>query len=173
MKKKGLIQIYTGDGKGKTTAALGLACRARGHGLRVYYICFHKKRRYGEHRILKKLGIDSFGFAKKRPHSFKNISKEEFRKACLRGLEFIKKIFKENKYDLLILDEILISLREGFLKEAEILDIFRSKPKNLELVLTGRGLTKNLLKEADLVSEVKKIKHPYSLGIKRRKGIEF
>jgi len=175
MAKKGLIQIYTGDGKGKTTAAIGLACRARGHNLRVCYIYFHKnpEKRDGEHQVLKKLGVKVKGFAKRHPHFYKDVNEEEVRKACLNGLEFVKKIFQGNKYDILILDEILISLRDGFLKEEEVLDILNSKPEDLELVLTGRGLTENINKRADLVSEIKKIKHPYDSGIKRRIGIEY
>jgi cob(I)alamin adenosyltransferase len=176
MQNQGLIQVYTGEGKGKTTAALGLICRAKGHGLKVCYIYFHKdpeKYSYGEFNTIKKLRIDTFGFAKKHPYFFEDINIEDIRKECLQGLEFIKKIYKENKYDILILDEILISLRDGFLKEEEILEILDLKPKNLELVLTGRGVTQNIVKRADLVSEIKKIKHPYDAGIQRRKGIEY
>lgn len=176
MKRKGAIQVYTGDGKGKTTAALGLVFRALGHDLKVCYICFHKNPgefRYGEHKILKKLGVEVRGFAKKHPYFSKNIIKEEIREDCLRGLEFIKKVFQEDKYDILILDEVLISIRDGFLKEEEILDIMSSKPEDLELVLTGRNATKNIIENADLVSEIKKIKHHYDLGIRGRKGIEY
>jgi cob(I)alamin adenosyltransferase len=176
LKRKGLIQVYTGDGKGKTTAAVGLACRARGHNLKVYYIYFHKdpeKWEYGEHRVLKKLGVEVKGFAKKHPHFYKNISKEEVRKECLKGLEFVRKIYQENKYDILILDEILISLRDGFLKEVEILNILKTKPGNLELILTGRGATQKIIEQADLVSQIRKVKHPYDLGVQGREGIEY
>jgi len=176
MQRKGLIQIYTGEGKGKTTAAVGLACRACGHNLNVCYISFYKepKRfRCGEHRVLKRLGVKIYAFAVKHPHFYKNISKEEVRKECLKGLEFIKSIYSENKYGILILDEILIALRDGFLKEEEILDVLNSKPEDLELILTGRGATKKIIKKADLVSEIKKIKHPYDKGIQRREGIEY
>lgn len=175
-KKKGLIQIYTGNGKGKTTAAVGLTFRAIGQGLKVCYIYFHKDPKiwgYGEHRILRKFGVKVYGFAKKHPHFFKDITKVKVRKECLRGLKFIKMAFKENKYDILILDEILISVRNGYLKEKEILDTLDSKPKDLELVLTGRGATKKIIEKANLVSEIKKLKHPYDLGIQRRKGIEY
>ena len=174
--KQGLIQIYTGDGKGKTTSALGLAMRARGHGLKVCYIYFHKEPRkweYGEHKILKKIGVKVFGFAKEHPYFFKKINPEKVREACLKGLGFVKGIFKSNNYDILILDEILISLRDGFLKEEEILEIFNDKPRNLELVLTGRGATDKIIENSDLVSEIKKIKHPYDKSTKRRKGIEY
>lgn len=174
--KKGLIQIYAGEGKGKTTAAVGLAVRARGHNLKVGYLYFHKDpKRWGdtEHRLLKKLGVDVFGFAEKHPHFYKNIKPEEVRQECLRGLDFIKKIYKGRTYDLLILDEINISVQEGFLKEKELLEILKTKPKGLELVLTGRGATKAIIQEADLVSEVKEVKHPYKVGFLGRKGIEY
>lgn len=176
MKRKGLIQVYTGNGKGKTTAAIGLACRARGHNLKVCYISFHKdheKWEYGEYRMLKELGIDVFEFAKKHPHFYKRIKPDSIRKECLEGIEFIKKIYQEKKYDIIILDEINISLRDGFLKDKEFSDILDSKPKNLELILTGRGATKKVIEKADLVSRIRKIKHPYDAGVKRRKGIEY
>lgn len=176
MKKKGLIQVYTGSGKGKTTAAVGLALRARAHNLNVCYIYFHKdpeKLGYSEHKILKQLGVEVKGFAKEHPHFFKNIDKNYIRKECLKALEFIKKIYKENKYDILILDEINISLRDGFLEEDEVLDVLNSKPENLELVLTGRNASKKIIERADLVSEIKKLKHPYDSGIYGRKGIEY
>ena len=176
MQAKGLIHIYTGQGKGKTTSAVGLAIRAKGHGLKVCYLYFHKdpqKWDYGEHRILEKLGVAVFGFAEKHPHFYKDISKDEIRMECLKGLEFIKNIFQENKYDIFILDEIIISLRDGFLTEKEVLDILDLKPKNLELILTGRGATDTIIEKADLVSRIEKIKHPYDSGIQRRIGIEY
>jgi len=176
MKRKGLIQVYTGDGKGKTTAAVGLACRACGHNLKVCYISFHKDPKrwgYGECKVLKKLGVDVFKFAEKHPHFYKNINSEDVRRECLKGMEFIKKIYREKKYDVLILDEINISLRDGFLKEEEFLDLLEKRPSSLDLVLTGRNATKRIIEKADLVSEIKKIKHPHDSGVKGRKGIEY
>jgi len=173
---KGLIQVYTGEGKGKTTAAVGLACRARGHNLKVCYIYFHKdsrKLRYGELKNLKRIGVDVFGFAKQHPHFYKNIKFENMRRECLRGIGFIKKVYQQDRYDILILDEINISGRDGFLKEKEILEILDAKPKELELILTGRGAYKTVINRADLVSEIKKVKHPFDAGIKGRKGIEY
>ncbi len=171
---RGLIQIYTGNGKGKTTAAVGLAIRASAHQLKVGYVYFHKNpERYGEQQILKKLGIETFVFAKKHPHFYKNVGKNKIRQECLEALDFINKIYQQNKYDILILDEILISVRDGFLKEKELLEILCSKPKNLELILTGRGATKKITEKADLVSQIKQIKHPYELGIEGRRGIEY
>ncbi len=176
MMTRGLIQVYTGEGKGKTTAVVGLAVRARGHNLKVCYVYFHKNPKrwdYGEHKILKKIGVDVFGFAGKYPRFCKNLKRGEIRGECLKGLEFIKKIYKEKKYDILILDEINISLRDGFLSEKEVMDIISAKPENLELVLTGRGATKKIIKAADLVSKVEKVKHPYDLGVQRRIGVEY
>ncbi|MEW6162223.1 MAG: cob(I)yrinic acid a,c-diamide adenosyltransferase [Nitrospirota bacterium] len=176
MRRKGFIQIYTGNGKGKTTAAVGLAVRARGHDLKVCYVYFHKdpeKWEYGEHRVLEKIGVDIFGFAKKHPHFHKEIDPADIRKECLEGIEFIKKIYQEKKYNILILDEIIISLRDGFLKEEDVLGILDSKPEDLELILTGRGASEKIIEKADLVSEIKKIKHPFDKGVRRRKGIEY
>jgi len=174
--KKGIIQIYTGNGKGKTTAAIGLAVRARGHNLRVCYIYFHKepeKWRNGEHKILKTIGVDVFGFAKGHPHFNKDLSHKDIRRECLKGLDFIKNLYKGEKYDVIILDEINISLRDRFLKEDEVLDVLNSKPEKVELVLTGRGVFKRIAEKADLVSEVKSIKHPYASGLAGREGIEY
>lgn len=176
MTRKGLTHIYTGDGKGKTTAALGLAVRARGHDLRVAYIYFHKdpgKWGYGEHKVLKDIGVDIYGFAKKHPHFCKKPDKDKIRKECLKGLEFIKSVYRKKKYDMLILDEINISLRDGFLRRGELLNIIKTKPRGLELVLTGRGAAKDIIKNADLVSRIEKVKHPYDSGIQGRAGIEF
>jgi len=176
MLKKGLIQVYTGDGKGKTSAAFGLACRARGHGLKVCYISFHKssgKKKYGEFAILRKIGVSVYGFAKKSICFSEKVNTAKIRKDCLSALEFVRNLFEERKYDVLILDEINISIREGFLKETEVLCLLDSKPARLELILTGRGVSENIVKKADLVSEIKKIKHPYDTGEKARKGIEW
>lgn len=176
MSKKGLIYVYTGDGKGKTTAAVGQAVRARGHNLKVCYVCFHKdpKRwKCGERGMLKKIGVDVIGFAEGHPHFCKNLKAGEIRKECLAALEFIKMAYQKKRYDMLILDEINISLRDGFLNEKEVMDIVRAKPKKLELILTGRGASKKIIEKADLVSRIEKVKHPYDLGIQRKKGVEY
>lgn len=171
-----MIQIYTGDGKGKTTAAAGLAMRARGQGLRVGVIYFHKDlKRWesGEVDNLKRLGADIFEYAKEHPHFHKNVPHEAIREGCLEAVDFIRHLFREKRYEMVVLDEILISVRDGFLKEEELLDLLREKPEATEVVLTGRGATEKLKDRADLVSEIKKIKHPCDRGIKARKGIEF
>ncbi|MCK5580151.1 MAG: cob(I)yrinic acid a,c-diamide adenosyltransferase [Candidatus Omnitrophica bacterium] len=176
MKSIGLIQVYTGDGKGKTTAAVGLAIRALGHGFKVCYISFHKnpeKWGYSEHAVLKKNGADVFALAGKHSLCNKRVHAASVREDCLKGLGFIKEILKGKKYDLLIIDEINISLRGGYLKTDEVISLLQEKPPDLEVVLTGRGAPVKLIKFADLVSRIKKVKHPYDKSIKRRKGIEY
>lgn len=173
---KGLIQVYTGDGKGKTTSAVGLVTRAVAHGLKICFVSFYKdpsKYNYGEFKSLKKLGVDIYTFAKTHPYFSKNISIEKVKAETQKGLRFVLGLFKENKYDIIVLDEILIGLRDKFISENELIDLINKKPEKIELVLTGRGATKALIAKADLVSEIKKIKHPYDKGIQRRKGIEY
>jgi cob(I)alamin adenosyltransferase len=174
--RKGLIQIYTGDGKGKSTAAVGQAVRALGHGMRVCYIYFHKKPEgcgYGEIRSLENLGADIFGFAKFHPFCDKDVTFDRIRSECLEGLNFVEGIFRQKRYDLLVLDEINISLRDHFVKEEEILCLLEKRPENLEIVMTGRDAPKTLIQKADLVSRIIKIKHPFDHGVKARKGIEY
>lgn len=174
--KQGLIQIYTGDGKGKTTAAAGLALRCRGHNLKVGYVFFFKDPKrfgYAELGLLKKVGVDVFGFSRKHPHFYKSLDPNSVRRECLKGISFVKKAYADEKYDVLILDEILVCLRDGFLKEKEILEIMKLKPRGMELIMTGRGATGRVIKEADLVSIVTKKKHYFDVGVKKRRGIEF
>ena len=174
--KKGLIQVYTGPGKGKSTAAIGQAVRASGHGLKVGLVTFFKDPEafgYGEYKSLQKLGIKTFLFAKKHPHFYKELNPDAVCQECARGLEFIKELFRDPSWDMLVLDEINIALRDGFLKEEDVLSLLETKPEKLELILTGRGVTEKIIEKADLVSEVKEVKHPYSQGIKSREGIEY
>jgi cob(I)alamin adenosyltransferase len=176
MKEKGLIQVYTGDGKGKSTAAIGQAVRAAGHGFNVGLVAFFKDPEafgYGEYKSLEKLGVKTFLFAKKHPHFYKELNPDDVCQECSRGLEFIKKLFQDPSWDMLVLDEINITVRDGFLKEEEVLSLLETKPEKLELVLTGRGVTEKIIEKADLVSEVREVKHPYSQGIKSREGIEY
>ena len=176
MKRKGLIQVYTGTGKGKSTAAIGQAVRAAGHGFKVGFISFFKDPEafgYGEYKSLEKLGVKTFLFAKKHPHFYKELNPDDVRQECLRGLEFIKELFQDPSWDMLVLDEVNIAVRDGFLKEEEVLALLEAKPEKLELVLTGRGATEKITQKADLVSEVREVKHPYAKGVKSRKGIEY
>lgn len=167
--------MYTGDGKGKTTAAIGQAVRAVSHGFKVGFVYFFKNPQdfeYGELEALNKLGIKSFCFAPRHPHHDK-VGFEEVRRECLKGIEFIKRLFNDQSWDILILDELNITLRDGFLKEGEVFELLEAKPPNLELILTGRGATEMLINKADLVSEIKNVRHPFDRGVKSRKGIEY
>ena len=176
MKKKGLTQVYTGAGKGKSTAAIGQAARAAGHGLKVGFVSFFKDPEafgYGEYKSLEKLGIKTFLFARKHPHFYKELNPDDVCRECSKGVEFIKDLFRDPSWDMLILDEMNIAVRDGFLKEEDVLALLDAKPEKLELVLTGRGVTEKIIEKADLVSEVREVKHPYSQGTKSRKGIEY
>ena len=172
----GLIHIYTGTGKGKTTAAIGLAVRALGAGLNVCYSSFHKNPdKYGYHEIknLEKLGAKILIFAKGHPHLDKSLDENVIKQDTVTGIAELTKLLANEHFDLLIMDEILISVRDSYLCENDLLDFVKNKPLNLELVLTGRGATDALIECADYVSEIQKIKHPYDNGITSRKGIEF
>lgn len=176
MKQKGLIQVYTGDGKGKSTAAIGQAVRAAGHGLKVGLVSFFKDPEafgYGEHKSLEKLGIKTFLFVKKHPHFYREVNPDDVCQECSRGLEFVKELFQDPSWDMLVLDEINIAVRDGFVPEEDILSLLDTKPEKLELVLTGRAATEKIMGKADLVSEVREVKHPYSQGIACREGIEY
>ena len=185
MLKQGLIQIYTGDGKGKTTAAIGQVVRALGHNLKVCWISFFKdpeKWGYGEFAILRKWGVDIYHFALQHPYFCEKSSPssrgrqsalfKKIRQECLKALGFISEIFKKD-YDIVVLDEINIALRDGFLKEDEILFLLKEKPGSTEVILTGRAATKKLCQKASLVTEMTNLKHPFDKGIKSRKGIEY
>lgn len=172
----GLIHIYTGDGKGKTTAAIGLCTRALGHGQKVLYSSFHKDPdRYGytEMTGLKKLGALVLNFAKGHPDLNKRMTREETTQQVQNGVNELKDLLTRESFDLLVMDEILIAVRDGFLPEDELLDFMRLKPQTLELVLTGRGATEKAIELAHYVSFLQKIKHPYDQQIPSREGIEY
>jgi cob(I)alamin adenosyltransferase len=172
----GLIHVYTGDGKGKTTSAIGLATRALGHGLKVCYCSFHKepeKYGYNEMQSLSRLGAEVLNFAKGHPHLNKSLDENTIRLEVHEAVDWVRESLYPYSYDLMVLDEILISVRDGYMEEEVLLELIRSKPVGLELVLTGRGATESVVELADYVSEVKKIKHPFDRKIRSRKGIEY
>ncbi|MDD2490762.1 MAG: cob(I)yrinic acid a,c-diamide adenosyltransferase [Bacteroidales bacterium] len=176
MKREGLVHVYTGDGKGKTTSAIGLAVRALGCGMRVCYVSFHKRPElygYTEMESIRKLGATVINIAKGHPHLDKTIDNEEITKEVNEGLLMISKLIKDNNYDLLILDEIIISVRDNYLEERSLLSFIKEKPYSLELVLTGRAATEAIMDSANYVSFIKKIKHPYDNGVTSRKGVEY
>ena len=241
--EKGYIQIYTGDGKGKTTAALGLAMRAAGAGMRVYIGEFVKEVEYSEIRILRErfpeidveffreddgdlvsvsktkgnrkaakngsrrgggavkaagTGLkEYFGqLIKEKEHSelrrlqelFPEIDEEIYRddngdlisvsrskrshEAAKKGFDRVREVVMSGEYDVVILDELMILALIGLIKEKDVLNLMKDKPEDVELVITGRHASKRMIKNADLVSEVKEIKHYYNEGVLSRRGIE-
>ncbi|MCK4427115.1 MAG: cob(I)yrinic acid a,c-diamide adenosyltransferase [candidate division Zixibacteria bacterium] len=176
-KNKGLVIVYTGDGKGKTTAALGMALRAAGHGKKVSIVQFIKNfKNYGELKFVKKYdcGIEikaiGKGYVKIKGDKFPF---EEHVKAAKDALRFAKEKILSKEYDIIVLDEVNIALDKKLLTLKEVIELIQQKPSSLHLVLTGRNAPKKLLQLADLVSEVKEIKHPYKRGIIAQKGIEY
>jgi len=167
-----MIQIYTGNGKGKTTAALGLALRAAGAGLKVYICQFIKKGHYSELKCLKKIPnikIEQFGagcFIKVKPR------KKDLAAAC-RGLKSIKAAIARQDCDVIILDEMNTALKLKLLNVDDVVELIGRAPRDIEFILTGRDAPREILRCADLVSEIKAIKHYYNKGIKARKGIEY
>ncbi len=176
MDRKGLIHIYTGDGKGKTTSAVGLASRALGRGLRVCYVSFHKrpeKYGYSEMNTLRNAGALILNRAKGHPKLDKTIDPEVNSAEVREAIREIGDLINRDQFDLLILDEIIISVRDNYIEEQLILDFVANKPDSLELVMTGRGATDRLIEIADYVSQVTKIKHPFDQGVSSREGIEY
>ncbi len=172
----GLVHIYTGEGKGKTTAALGLAIRALGGGFKVLYTSFHKRpERYGytEMDALRGLGATVLNFAKGHPKLDRSIDPEVTKRESAEAIEQIKKFIVEQHFDMLIMDEILISVRDSYIDEQTLLEFIGNKPNDLELVLTGRGVTPSVIEVADYVSYIEKVKHPFDKGIASRKGVEY
>jgi cob(I)alamin adenosyltransferase len=167
-----MIQVYTGCGKGKTTAALGAALRASGAGLKVYICQFLKGKYYCELAALKKIKsikVEQFGtkcFVGRKP-STKDIELAKL------GLKSALKAIKSNCYDLVILDEVNIAIKLGLLGLEDVLNVIEKAPKRTELILTGRYAHPKIIKISDLASEIKEIKHYYNKGVKARKGIEF
>jgi cob(I)alamin adenosyltransferase len=170
---KGLIHVYTGDGKGKTTAAIGLGVRAVGAGLRVHMIQFMKGRRYSELNALERLpgftvvqfGRDEF-VSKKKPEQI-DIDLAQ------KGLAHAQEVLRKNEYDLVILDEINVAVDYHLVSLADVLKLMKLKPDSMELILTGRYADPELVRQADLVSEMLEIKHPYQKGVPARKGIDW
>jgi cob(I)alamin adenosyltransferase len=170
----GLIEVYTGDGKGKTTAALGLAVRASGEGLRVYIIQFMKGwPHYGELVALQhqpNITLVQFGrpeFARREGPDPRDVRMAQA--AWQHGLD----ILTAGKYDVVILDEINVALDYGLLSLDQVLALLDAKPPHVELVLTGRAAHPQIIERADLVTEMRSIKHPYDKGVKARRGIEY
>ncbi len=171
---KGYIQVYTGNGKGKTTAALGLALRAAGYKHKVYIGQFLKGQEYGELLSAKKLSpyitIEQFG-RKGFIHVTKDPDEEDIKRAK-RGLKKCLEAMLSRKYRIIILDEINVAVDLNLIAEEEVHEFLDKRPEDVEIILTGRYAPPSFLKRADLVTEMKEKKHYYKKGVKAREGIE-
>lgn len=172
---QGMIQVYTGDGKGKTTAALGLACRAVGHGLKVYMIQFLKgTMEYGEIETAKKLApyltIRQMGrgcLLERKDHP-----EPEDIAGAREGVALAHEMLRGGDYDIVILDEINVAVDLGLIDTEAVLNLMDERPPHVELILTGRYAPSEIIERADLVTEMVEIKHYYKQGIEARMGIE-
>jgi cob(I)alamin adenosyltransferase len=169
---KGYVQIYTGDGKGKTTAALGLSVRAAGAGLKVYIGQFMKKGEYSEIKALRGFSdlitLEQFGTGTVITHT---PSPDDIR-AAQYGLATIKEVLSSGRYDIVIMDEANVAVTCNLISEQDLLDIIALKPPHVELIITGRNAGSRLVEKADLITEMKAIKHYFDQGQKARIGIE-
>ena len=176
MKFKGYIQVYTGNGKGKTTASLGLALRAAGRGLNVFMAQFMKKGEYGELKIVEEklsdfITIEQYGLPDFH-YSSKGVQQKEI-DAALEGIKAVNDAIESRKYNIVIMDEINVLLYFKIIDIDLVLDILDNKPEDLELILTGRYAPEEILKRADLITEMKDIKHYFDNKVAAREGIEF
>ncbi len=170
--KLGLIHIYTGEGKGKTSAGVGLLIRGLGRGLKGKMIQLFK-RDTGEQFFFENSGFTYLQFKPLHPY-FKNYDPEQLENLKKEFLKFWNEAIKGlDEYDILLIDEAGPGLNWKIISEKLILDLIKNKPKNMELVMTGRDFPESIVKKADYVSEIKKIKHPFDKGILAREGIEF
>ena len=169
---QGYVQVYTGDGKGKTTAAIGLAIRAAGAGFKVYMAQFLKNGDYSEIKALERFAdlitIEQFGLGR----FVKGQPEPEDIEAARNGLETIKKILSCGKHQMVILDEANVAAVCGLISVGDLVAVIEQKPADVELILTGRGAVSQVIERADLVSEVRAVKHYYNKGVKARVGIE-
>jgi len=173
-KEKGLLLIFTGNGKGKTTAAIGMAMRAAGHGLKICFIQFIKGSwKYGELEAVARFPEYIDFHVMGRGFTWKSDDLEKDRALAGNAWEKAKEVIASGAYDMVILDEFTYLLTYEMIERKEALEFLRNKPDNLHVVVTGRNADPALLEIADLITEMKAIKHPYKQGIKAQKGIEF
>ncbi len=168
---KGLIHIYTGKGKGKTTAALGLALRAVGQGMKVIVIQFVKgNRTCGEHLFAAK--YHPFDIVQMNIGDSFTQTLDELRPVTEQTLAFAEEVIVDGSYDMVILDEIFVAVSKRLITTEQVKDLMNKKPEGMELILTGRGASKEIIQQADLVTEMIAVKHPFTRGIRVRRGIE-
>lgn len=170
---KGFVQVYTGNGKGKTTAAIGLAVRAAGAGLKVFIGQFIKMRDYSEIKALKERFSDLITLEQFGTGGFigGKVFPEHIQ-AAGQGLKRIKELMISGKYDVVICDEVNVAVSLGLLSVEDLLELLALKPENIEMVFTGRGADPKMIEAADLVTEMTEIKHYYKKGVNARTGIE-
>jgi cob(I)alamin adenosyltransferase len=168
--EKRMVQVYTGDGKGKTTAALGLAMRAVGHGNKVVIIQFLKGQEISGERLTAKLLAPQLTIIPMGRAGFINTVNPDPKDKLLarKALEYAKKIVQKNACDILILDEVNVAVAYNLIPVQDLLDFIDSKPDHLELILTGRNALPKILEKADLVTEMKSLKHYYDQGVRDR-----
>jgi cob(I)yrinic acid a,c-diamide adenosyltransferase len=172
----GLIHIYTGDGKGKTTAAIGLAVRTAGSGGKVLFSQFLKDGSSSEIKLLNKIDNINCISYKHKIKFIKDMSSEEFDSALKHNACYFDEIREEavkNNYSLFIMDEFIAAYNFGLIDKAKAMEFLETKPSWLEVVLTGRDAPAKICNIADYISEIKKIKHPFDIGVYARKGIEY
>jgi cob(I)alamin adenosyltransferase len=172
MRMKGYIQVYTGNGKGKTTAALGLALRAAGAGLKVYFAQFIKGMKYSEHTALEALADNITVRQYGRNCFIKGSPEAEDIKIAREGFFEIRGLILSGIYQVVILDEINIAIHYKLLSVQELLDLFHVKPDDVEVIITGRNADQRIIDAADLVTEMREVKHYYNHGVPARDGIE-
>lgn len=168
---KGLVHVYTGDGKGKTTAALGLAIRAAGQGMKVAFIQFIKGEPCGEHIFVKQ--YHPFEIVQISSGDSFQKSKQQLSQEAQQTLTYATEQILSGNYDLVVLDEIFVAINQGLITTKQVLDLLDSKPATVELVLTGRNAAPEITQRADLVTEMLMIKHPFTGGTNARRGIEY
>ena len=169
---KGYVQVYTGNGKGKTTASLGLSVRAAGAGLKVFIAQFLKQGDYSEIRALERFSdlirIEQYGLGR----FVKGQPTDEEIQAAQKGLKEVRKVMLSGEYDVIIVEEGNVAASCGLFEVQKLLELISQKPDDLELVITGRGASPEVIEQADLVTEMKEIKHYYQEGVAARVGIE-
>jgi len=176
--KVGLVHIYTGEGKGKTTAAIGLSLRNLAYGNRVLVVQFLKAREKASGEILAlsaafpNVEIRRFG-SWITPKTSKEELERSHKPRIRKGINFVRSAVSSGEFDLIILDELCVTVKVGLVTEKDVLDLINSKADKTELVITGRGATEKMINAADLVTEMVEIKHPFKSGVAARKGIEY
>ena len=170
---KGLVIVNTGDGKGKTTAALGILMRSWGRDMKVVMLQFikHQSANWGESRAARRMGVEIIPLGSGFTWMSKDLERD--RALARAGWQRCREAIESGQYDVVILDEITYCFTYGWLDLDEVLDVLRSRPPGQHVVITGRNAPAQLIEFADLVTEMREIKHPFKSGVKEQKGIEF